>query len=981
VPSRLPRFSLVTVTLLLSLFSPLYPTPYTLLPAAAQTTQDRKSEAEDNLKLGQSIDKEIRGGETHKYYVILQSGQYLHVVVEQKGIDVVVILFDPNGKQLASSDSPNSDNGPEPVSAIAEASGNYRIEVRTPPSSGKGSYIAKILELRTSTEKDRSYIAAERAFMEAGQLSQKPAREDKQRAIAKYLEALPVFRSERKRYWEALSFLGIGLVYKSLSQYPKALEFYQQALVIIKQVGDRAGEGATLTNIGASYFSLGQYPKALEFYQQALAILKQVGDRSTEGTTLNNIGEVYRNLGKYPKGLEFFQQALKISKEVGNRSGEGTILNNIAGIYLSLGQYPKALEFFQQALKIIKELGNRSGEGTTLNNIGGIYFSLGQYPKALEFYQQALAIIKQVGDRFTEGTTLNNIGEVYRSLGQYPKALEFYQQALAIIKQVGDRSGEGTTLNNIGLVYDSLGQYPKALEFYQQALAIIKQVGDRSGEGKALSNIGYLMDAQKQPELAIAFFKQSVNVREAIRKDLEKLKREEQAAYTQTVADTYRTLANILLQQNRVMESLQVLDLLKVQELEDYLKNTKGNEKTTQGIKLLSPEQQFFSSHKAFTDLEFSKNPAVNTLVQQLGQISQAELNAVPESLKKIPKDSVLLYPVILDNRLELVLFSPGSPPVHRPVAVKKEELEAAIATFKTELSRRPVSAEDNDDVKASAQKLHKWLIEPIKADLDRIKPQTITYAPDGKLRYIPLAALHDGKQWLAQQYRIHNIVSYNLTDFDIKPQPQTNVLAGAFGGKRDEKRFNFSGLPATIPEVQNIAANLPNTVTLIEADFNRKTLESKINNQKNYNIVHLATHAQFVDGTPDASFILFGNGDKVTLREVKEWQLGNVDLVVLSACQTGLGGLGSGVEILGLGYQFQVAGSKSAIATLWEIDDGGTQVLMDKFYPALKQGTPTAEALHQAQLKLINSKPTNGQPDTSQPYYWSAFILIGNGL
>jgi CHAT domain-containing protein len=343
--------------------------------------------------------------------------------------------------------------------------------------------------------------------------------------------------------------------------------------------------------------------------------------------------------------------------------------------------------------------------------------------------------------------------------------------------------------------------------------------------------------------------------------------------------------------------------------------------------------------------------------------------------------DSVLLYPVILGDRLELVLFSPGSPPVHRPVAVKKEELEASITTFKTELARRPVSAEDNDDVKAAAQKLHKWLIEPIKADLDRIKPQTIAYAPDGKLRYIPLAALHDGKQWLAQQYRIHKIVSYNLTDFDAKPQLQTSVLAGAFGGKAKETLFNFSGLPATIPEVKNIVANLPNTVTLIEADFTRKTLESKINNQNKHNIVHLATHAQFVDGTPDASFILFGNGDKVTLREVKEWQLGNVDLVVLSACQTGLGGLGSGVEILGLGYQFQVAGAKSAIATLWEIDDGGTQVLMDKFYPALKQGVPTAEALHQAQLKLINSKPANGQPDTSQPYYWSAFILIGNGL
>ncbi len=362
MPFRLTRFSLVTATLLISLFSSLYPNPYTLLPAAAQTTQDRKSEAEDNLKLGQSIDKEIRSGETHKYYVTLQSGQYLHVVVEQKGIDVVVILFDPNGKQLASSDSPNVDRGPEVISVIAEASGNYRVEVRPLQSPVKGRYTAKILELRTATEQDRKYIAAERAFMEATQLKNKPTAESKQQVIAKYLEALPVFQARGNLYWVGLIVDEIALFYIELGQYPKALESFQLASVIYRETGNRSGEGKTLNNIGGVYYRLGQYPKALESYQQALAISKEVGDRSGEGKALFNIGAIYRTLGQYSKALEFNQQALVIRKQLGDRDGEAKSLNNLGNTYYDLRQYQKAIEYFQQSLAIYKQVGNRDGE-------------------------------------------------------------------------------------------------------------------------------------------------------------------------------------------------------------------------------------------------------------------------------------------------------------------------------------------------------------------------------------------------------------------------------------------------------------------------------------------------------------------------------------------------------------------------------------------------------------------------------------------
>ncbi|MGV0102031.1 hypothetical protein NSTCB13_00526 [Nostoc sp. DSM 114160] len=157
------------------------------------------------------------------------------------------------------------------------------------------------------------------------------------------------------------------------------------------------------------------------------------------------------------------------------------------------------------------------------------------------------------------------------------------------------------------------------------------------------------------------------------------------------------------------------------------------------------------------------------------------------------------------------------------------------------------------------------------------------------------------------------------------------------------------------------------------------------------YTIVHLATHAAFVVGKPEDSFILFGNGDRVNFRNVATWSLPNVDLVVLSACETGLGGkLGNGEEILGFGYQMQQTGARAAIASLWSVDDGGTQAIMSAFYHILSSEKLTkTEALRQAQISLITgnwkarNENTSATPisNFSHPYYWAPFILIGNGL
>ena len=789
-----------------------------------------------------------------------------------------------------------------------------------------------------------------------------------QKAIDFYQKSLVIFKQIDDREGEASSLNNLGSTYESLEQYQQATDFYQQSLAILKQIGDRDREAVALNNLGGAYERLGQYQKALDFYKQALAINKQVGNRNGEATSLGNLGLAYYNLGQYQKTIDFYQQSLAIKKQSGDRNGEATSLLGLGVAYSSLGQYQKAIDLYQQSLVIKKQSGDRNGEAASLNNLGLAYYKLGQYQKTIDFLQQSLEILKQISGRNDVAVLLNNLGLAYKNLGQYQKAIDFYQQSLAITKPIGDRDSEAVALNNLGGAYSSLGQYQKAIDFYQKSLAISKQIGNRYGEATSLNNLGGASNELKQPELAILFYKQSVNVQEAIRKDIRKLDKDIQQSYLATVVNTYRDLADTLLQQNRIIEALQVLDLLKVQELEDYLKNIKGSDRSAQGVRLLAPELALSDKLLA---VSFENAPELNQqLANQIQQLPKTEINKVPDYLNQIPRGTVLLYPFILGDRLEIILFAPNNPPVRRTVKITEAELKELTDDFIIDLRDS-----GSDDVKFSAAKLYDILIKPIEADLVQLNTKTILYAPDGQLRYIPLAALYDGKQWLAEKYQISNLIAYTLTDLRHSSRNlQPDILAGAFGGKAGESKFGKEGLPATIIEVDKIADYFKDrAIALKENQFSRQAVESKF---KNYNVLHFATHAAFISGTPDQSYIIFGNGDKIRLHEIDDWQIPNMELVVLSACQTGLGDLANGIEILGFGYQLQKAGVKNSIASLWVVKDDGTQALMDNFYGSLKKGNVTvSEALQRAQVSLIKSQ------DYDHPYYWSAFFAIGNGL
>lgn len=853
----------------------------------------------------------------------------------------------------------------------------------------------------------------------------------------------------------------MGFIYFTLEDYPTALETYQQGLVAYRAIGDNDENGqlsfdsvykdneiGILSNIGMVYYNLGQYDRALEYHQNVLEAAQTLGNLGREREARNNIGLIYSHLGEYSLALEFLQKALELRSQVVDNSGAGSTQYNIGLVYFQLGEYNQAIDFFQQALAIVRRLENRAGEIRTLNVIGNVYSRTERYNQAISTYQTALELAENSEISSLKGATLHNMGKVYYNQENYTQALEYYQQALDIYQTTNRQFGIGVILNNMGEAYVHLGQTDIAFNYYQQALAINKTLKNPAGEAENFSNIAAILAQQNQPELAIIFYKQAINATEIIRQNNRLLSSELQQSYTETVSDRYRQLADLLLQQNRILEAQQILDLLKVQELQDYLQNVRSSNTTQTGIANTSSEQQIWANYEDLThqaieigqelsqlrqispenrtpaqqerlmqlvsaQTELTRNfnnfivsPEVTAWVEQLSPAVRTpsfadnleNLIGLRDNLDNLNQNAVFLYPLILPDRLELILVTADAPPLRRTVAVTETELNQAILEFRQVLQNPTL------DATPAAQKLYNWLIQPLEADLQVSGAETLIYAPDGQLRYIPLAALHDGENWLVERFRINNITAASLTDLNTPPQTEFNILAGAYASvshpvEVGSSSFDFAPLPYTQKEVEMLAETIPATTALIDSAFSRDAIVPQMND---YNILHFATHGAFVVGSPQDSFILFGDGKIATLADIKNWSLQNVDLVVLSACETGLGGvLGNGAEILGLGYQFQRAGVRTTIASLWAVDDGGTQVLMNGFYERLQQPQMTkAEALRQAQLALIQSDYTttggdrglvavrwseNLQPRVldrlSHPYYWAAFILIGNGL
>jgi len=735
--------------------------------------------------VGPPIVREMRGGEQHAYRVSLSAGQHARVVVDQKGIDVVLALSGSDGKLLLEVDNNLSGTrGMEVVSLVAEVSGDYLLNVRSlEKGAAAGRYELRLEDLRGATSADRTRVAAEGSYFAGAQLQSERTGDSRRKAIERYGEALRLMREAGDRRGEAMTLTNMGIVYNLLSEPQKALEHLDQALTVWRAVGDRHLEGITHSINGRVYYALGEPQKALESYRLALPVLRTVGDQSGEAGTFTQIGAVYRLLGEPQRALDHFAQALPLWRAVGDRRNEATVLNNMGTVYNLLGESQKAFNYFQQVLPVVRAIGDRRVEAATLTNMGHVYNLLGQPEKALPHLDHALKLTREIGDRRTEAAALTHKGTAYRSSGDQRKAVEYLERALQLRSAVNDRQGEATTLNHLGRAFDLWGEPRKAFDYYGKALPIWRAVGDRNGEVAALygmaraeSRLDEVLQASQRTEAALAIIN-TLRIKVASR-DL-------RASYFASVQDLYKLHIDLLMRLHRRqptagfdVAALKTYEQARARSLIDMLAEASADIRQGVDPALLARErslQQMLNAEaerqmRLFGDQHTEQSAAavrrkIEELLTQLLAI-EAELKAHSPRYAALTQPAPLglaeIQTAVTDDATLLLEYSLGEersylwavtatsfssfelPPraVIEAAARRCYELLTArnhYVKFETDDEKRERVKQADADYPNAAIALSDMLLGPIAAQLGR---KRLLVVPDGALEYLPFAAL-----------------------------------------------------------------------------------------------------------------------------------------------------------------------------------------------------------------------------------------------
>jgi CHAT domain-containing protein/Tfp pilus assembly protein PilF len=446
------------------------------------------------LELNKPIERQITGTQIHSYNLLLAAGQYARVTVDQRGIDVVVRLFEPTGRLLAEVDSPNGSYGAEPVSIVTPTPRLFRFQIRPfDDKTNPGSYEINVEVLRDATQEDTFRVNAEMKarslFAEADTLKRVGDASSLSAAAGKYKEALALWRSVNDSQGEdhALSYL--GRIYLDVPNNEAAIDSYKQLLRLRRAVNNREGEAKVLEIIGTIYTDLNDNKTALIYYQQLLSLRREIGPPKDVAGVLNTIGHFYENWGDGTSALKYHYQALSLFQTAQDLSGEAHTFRLIGAAFYTLGDKKEALAYDTKALNIAISLRDTALEAITLNDIGNVHTSFGDKQKAAEAYNKALSIHRSSGNLGGESVTLGNIGWLYESQNEYYKALHYLDKALTLKRKLNNFRGEAYTLRLIGNVYHALGDYRKASTYYTPALLIMQRTGDRAGEALTLCSL------------------------------------------------------------------------------------------------------------------------------------------------------------------------------------------------------------------------------------------------------------------------------------------------------------------------------------------------------------------------------------------------------------------------------------------------------------------------------------------------------------
>jgi CHAT domain-containing protein/tetratricopeptide (TPR) repeat protein len=826
-------------------------------------------------------------------------------------------------------------------------------------------------------------------------------REKYLQAIEYYQRSLDNHQNTGNRYGEASSLNNLGNIYNLLGEYSPAINYYKQSLKIQQEIGNRSGEAESLNALGSIYDSMGEYLQAIDCHQQCLNIHQKISHLGGIATSWRDLGSAYHSLGQYQQAIECQLQSLYIARKIHSHHRQLNSLNALGRTCVSLGKNQRAIEYCQESLNLAPQINSRSGEANALVITANAWSNLGNYLRAIELYQQALDIQQEIGDRSGQATSWRNLGNAYRCLGKYQRAIECSHESLEIARAIGEKASEGATLNNLGLAFFDSGNFVEAETTLRNAIVIWESL-----RGKLSDRDNFKVSIFETQAATYRHLEKVLITQEKIEAALE-------------IAERGRARAFVELLGARLSANSQGIPDINPPNIDRIQEIAKAQNATCVEYSISFLEELFIwviqptgAIEFRQVDLNYEHVPLKELVVDSRESIGirQRDCNAALKidagDLVKLNDDAPHWEPwqvISVDETSGILALWQSSFPkgltIPRPVIDVREKVRSNRSNY------------------PRFQKLYQLLIEPIADLLPKDPEAKIVFIPQGELFFVPFPALQDAAgQYLIEKYNILTAPAMQIleltsqkrqSDFrsdsavetasrqtkDSAVKTASRQTKSAFADLRIKDVLNpdlvlIVGNP-TMPEVslapgkpaQQLSA-LPHSET--EANTiaqlfctqaltgNAATKAAVIERLSNARIVHFATHGLLdrTYGLGSAIALAPDENDSglLTAEEILDLNL-KTDLVVLSACNTGMGRI-TGDGVIGLSRALISAGASSAIVSLWAVPDAPTADLMVKFYQKLDRGGNKAQALRYAMLETMQQHPN--------PRDWAAFTLIG---
>ncbi len=736
-----------------------------------------------------------------------------------------------------------------------------------------------------------------------------------------------------------------GRLQLAMGKIEAAIESWKQAAEVYQQAGDEIGTLGSQINQAQAWQSLGLYRRSEKLLTAIASKLKEQPDSRLKISGLRTLGIALKVTGNLNDAQELLEESLAISQKLNLPEESSSTLFN-------LGDTARVLEDSKVAIKrrnsnnIPAYAFYEQAAATTSQPLLKLEARLNQLSTliAAEEWQIAENLLPEIQSNITKLSSVPNRRSIYAQVNlaqslidlviqnsatqsYLSKSQNLLTKAIQQAQQLEDTKAESYAWGILGHLAEQQQQWSWGQKSTEQALELAQRMQQLELIYQWQWQLGRLQVAQKNYPSAIASYSEAVYALESLSSDLVLTNVDVQYSFRESIEPVYRELVRLLLQpQNN--QPISQANLIRARDTLESLQ--------------LAELNNFFR---------------------------EACLDGTPTSIENIDPKAAVIYPIILRDRLELIVSLPGKPLHHYSKKITQAELEAEIEEL-----RQTVTIRSQRIFRKPAQNLYDWLIRPVLTDLAQNKIETLVFIPDGSLRNIPMGVLYDGQDYLIEQYNIALTPGLQL----LAPRSLEELELKTLAAGLTEERQGFTALDYVQVELDNIAEQLNSTV-LINQKFTKEILQTTITSSE-YPIVHIATHGQFSSILEETFLLTWDSRLQINqlnsiLQAQNNQQNSVIELLVLSACQTAIGDERAALGLAGMAVR---AGARSTLATLWSVNDRTTALTIDNFYQQLTQSTASTsktKALREAQLTLINSTRFN------HPYYWAPFVLIGNWL